>query len=407
MSSDLSHTEMREGQQVWVNTAKAQHVAIVMAFSANNASAVKVRYASTGGDAWVDRASISVDLPPRERRRPLAFQPTETLSDPLASTPTMAVVKKEAKHHQRGGRPKTGKQTTKTTPQNPRAPMKQVTWHQLAQRKLDETEAALSAGPNITQALSSRHQQWMCACTEPSSGKPSSVFSRSTIHELLGGLVTDPAPVMDHSANTLFQLGEQYIVGDVNPWCPCFSGDAGLVLSDFIVNNDQTCIPLFVECSSDPNLLRYHGPDAAGKYVYLGTYQRSAEPTGTMVELPLLYSDLGESTRWHLAHCYRCNPDNSTLYWASPSGQLMQASDDSLMPAHFAGAYQRYSQKWSSMDPAQRRTAAWTCMLQELGYVLYVVPVEFHHYDNNIYADLMQAGGSLNGLVSCDDLGPC
>ena len=82
-----------------------------------------------------------------------------------------------------------------------------------------------------------------------------------------------------YDTNPFIEHGQYYFAGraDFNPWTPKFPGDIGLVESWIVCDEQrptQETFHAFLHCSRKPYEPHYHGPDAKGKYLYLGRYRR-------------------------------------------------------------------------------------------------------------------------------------
>lgn len=266
-----------------------------------------------------------------------------------------------------------------------------------------------------------RLRERAAAIQEPS-GAPRKVFRRgcnkASLTQVLGGIGTDPAPIVlkvpMEDQNPFIKRGEYYFAGrsDWNPWTPAYPTDEGFIDSKILQRGNQAVFHCFLNCAKKPYQPHYLGPNAKGKYLYLGRYR--VVPTDrhevNIEEKKYMFRSLEWESQCTYAE-WKVRHDSTVDMTDKKDARYHLLTTDLAMREYAEAAKTKAENEqeglWESLEEHKKQERAWIEMLLDNNYNLSIRPVEFVDYDENLYNKLVEIGAN-NGEVSLNpnELGP-
>ncbi len=168
---------------------------------------------------------------------------------------------------------------------------------------------------------------------------------------------------------------------------------------------------MFLHCSSKPIEDHYHGPQAKGKYLYIGRYQRDEECGLDAIDES--YKSFTGETKWTMAEWFRRNYKNGEMIIESPSsGTRSILSNTGMVIVNerlisreelVIKAERIHEEEWNSLTEEKKEIYVWMEMLILADYHIKVIPVEFVDYDEGVYQALVYIEADNGQIAENED----
>lgn len=231
---------------------------------------------------------------------------------------------------------------------------------------------------------------------------------------LLGGDARQAWPVVTKAVSPFVKKSDFYVAhrGDWNPWGPRWAGEDGLLPVEAFADTQHSgsaknkTFHLFEQCHRSPGHPRYHGPSAAGSFVYAGEYQRVVD--GDIMEEAIEFNKPEfVHTQWAMAELtqqQRAAVMSKNRPWqkiiADANGNTHVV--ENVSEVHFKMARVNNEADWEDWSQIKRETAAWVELFIAKEWIYRTVAVECVGYNENLYNKLVEIGAS-NGRLPAEE----